>query len=365
MRIILLGAPGSGKGTQSQRLVETHHIPQISTGDLLRAAVARGSELGLAAKAAMDAGQLVADAIVLGMIRERLAEPDAQRGFILDGFPRNLEQARALEELLGELHRPLDAVVLLDVDPEQLVRRIAGRRTCRLCGRVFNTLTAPPEPGEHCPVGGAAHELFQRPDDREETVAERLRVYEEKTRPLVDFYHARHLLRRISAEGSVEAVAARLESVVQSLLGAEPTHVRPPGPAARSRVSARAGRRRRIHRRVAAGARARAAARRATAPRRLGAATPETKRPGGGSIARAAAAKKRPAKRGSSAAGQRARGTAKRGVSKRVAANRVAAKRTAPRRAATKGHASAKRAATKRAATKRATTKRRTARRGK
>src|SRR6185312_12004205 len=130
MRIVLLGAPGSGKGTQSQRLVQRHGIPQISTGDLLRAAVANGTELGLKAKEAMDAGRLVEDEIVLGMIRERLAEPDTRDGFILDGFPRNLAQARALDEMLAELGQPLDSVVQLEVDYGELTRRISGRRSC-------------------------------------------------------------------------------------------------------------------------------------------------------------------------------------------------------------------------------------------
>jgi adenylate kinase len=179
MRIVLLGAPGSGKGTQSQRLVQDYGIPQISTGDLLRAAVAKGSPLGLQARQAMDAGRLVEDEIVLGMIRERLAEPDAQRGFILDGFPRNLEQARALDTLLSELGQPLDAVVQMDVEYSELTRRIAGRRTCSDCGRVFNVFTSPATQAQSqtCPKTGAPHRLFQRPDDNEETVAQRLKVY--------------------------------------------------------------------------------------------------------------------------------------------------------------------------------------------
>jgi adenylate kinase len=215
MRIILLGAPGSGKGTQSQRLIERHPIPQVSTGDLLRAAVAKGSPLGLKAKAAMDAGQLVSDEIVLGMIRERLAEPDAARGFILDGFPRNLAQAQALDGLLGELGQPLDAVIVMEVDPVELVRRIAGRRSCRRCGRVFNVITAPPAPGETCPATGGPHDLFQRPDDNEATVAERLRVYDEKTRPLVDFYAARGILHKVSAEGDVDEVTRRVGAALE------------------------------------------------------------------------------------------------------------------------------------------------------
>src|SRR5260370_11485052 len=212
MRIVLLGAPGSGKGTQSQRLVERAGIPQISSGDLLRAAVARGTELGRQAKEAMDGGRLVDDSLVLGMIRERLGEPDTRRGFILDGFPRNLAQAHALERLLASLRQPLDAVVQLDVDYRELVRRISGRRTCADCGRVFNLLTCPPAAthSELCPKTGAPHRLTQRPDDNEATVAERPRGYDAQTRPLIELYPARGLLRVIDAEGDVDEVTRRL-----------------------------------------------------------------------------------------------------------------------------------------------------------
>ncbi len=211
MRIVLLGAPGSGKGTQSQRLVERVGIPQISTGDLLRAAVTKGTELGRRAKEAMDSGRLVDDSLVLGMIRERLGEPDTRKGFILDGFPRNLAQAHALDHLLEALKQPLDAVVQLEVDYGELVRRISGRRTCADCGRVFNLLTSPPTGANaHCPVTAQPHRLVQRPDDNEATVSERLRVYDEKTRPLIDFYRARGLLRVIDAEGDLDAVTRRL-----------------------------------------------------------------------------------------------------------------------------------------------------------
>jgi adenylate kinase len=212
MRIVLLGAPGSGKGTQAQRLIERARIPQISTGDLLRAAVARGSELGRQAREAMDSGRLVDDSLVLGMIRERLDEADTRRGFILDGFPRNLAQAHALERLLDSLGKPLDAVVQLEVDSAELARRISGRRTCADCGRVFNVLTAPPsgKADETCPKTGAPHRLVQRPDDNEATVAERLRVYDEKTLPLIDFYRARGLLQVIDAKAGVDEVSRRL-----------------------------------------------------------------------------------------------------------------------------------------------------------
>jgi adenylate kinase len=217
MRIVLLGAPGSGKGTQSQRLVAHHGIPQISTGDLLRAAVANRTPLGLKAKEAMDLGNLVDDEIVLGMIRERLAEPDTAKGFILDGFPRNLAQAQALDALLNELGQPLDAVVQMDVDYEELIRRISGRRSCADCGRVFNVFSTPTEQiqQESCPKTGAPHKLFQRPDDTEETVANRLKVYEEKTKPLIEFYGDKGMLQSINAEGDVDEITRRLESALQ------------------------------------------------------------------------------------------------------------------------------------------------------
>ena len=217
MRIVLLGAPGSGKGTQSERLVKRLGIPQISTGDLLRAAVAGGTELGRRAKAAMDGGRLVDDALVLGMIRERLAAADVRRGFILDGFPRNLAQAEALERLLETLRQPLDAVVQFEVDYGELVRRISGRRTCQDCCQVFNLLTSPPTGADAlCPKTGAPHRLMQRPDDNEATVTERLRVYDAKTRPLIEFYRARGLLRVIDAEGEVDEVTQRLLQAIGS-----------------------------------------------------------------------------------------------------------------------------------------------------
>lgn len=219
MRIVLLGAPGSGKGTQAQRLIQRLGIPQISTGDLLRAAVARGTPLGLAAKAIMDAGKLVDDATMLGIIRERLAEPDAQAGFILDGFPRTLAQADGLAELLDSLGTPLEAVVLFEVDYGELVRRIAGRRNCPTCGRVFNVhkdaLGDPPR----CPVCPEHPLLSQRPDDNEATVERRLAVYDEQTRPLVAYYRAKGLLRVIDAEASVEQVAARLDAALGVVAG--------------------------------------------------------------------------------------------------------------------------------------------------
>lgn len=214
MRIVLLGAPGSGKGTQAQRLIDRHGVPQISTGDLLRAAVAAGTELGRRAKAIMDAGKLVDDATMLGIIRERLGQPDAQRGFILDGFPRTIAQADGLHALLGELGQPLDAVVLMEVDPDQLFKRLTGRRTCRKCQRVFNVYTAPPSVPPPCGGQCETPDLFQRPDDSEETIGKRLAVYEAQTRPLVDYYRGRGMLRVVDAEGDIDAVTRRLEQAL-------------------------------------------------------------------------------------------------------------------------------------------------------
>jgi adenylate kinase len=161
----------------------------------------------------MDAGQLVDDRTMLGIIRERLARPDAKRGFILDGFPRTIVQADGLAGLLDEIGQPVDGVVLFDIDPLVLERRLAGRRTCRRCGRVFHVESNPPRPGELC-NGGRPHDLFQRPDDSEETVRRRLAVYRERTQPLIDYYAAKRLLRRIDADGSLDDVNARLEAAI-------------------------------------------------------------------------------------------------------------------------------------------------------
>ncbi len=214
MRIVLLGAPGSGKGTQAQRLIDKYAVPQVSTGDLLRAAVAAGTPLGRHAKATMDAGKLVDDATMLGIIRERLAAADATNGFILDGFPRTIPQADGLDALLAEIGQPLQAVVLMEVDAEQLFRRLTGRRTCRTCGRVFNVYTAPAPVPPPCGARCQAPDMFQRPDDSEATIGKRLEVYAAQTRPLVEYYGSRGLLVRVDAEGDIDVVTARLEAAL-------------------------------------------------------------------------------------------------------------------------------------------------------
>jgi adenylate kinase len=212
MRIVMLGAPGSGKGTQAQRIQKDHGLPQVSTGDLLRRAVADKTALGQKAKKAMDAGELVPDEIVLGMIKERIAQADAQRGFVLDGFPRNTTQANSLDALLAELKLKLDRVVLMDLDFEILMKRLTGRRTCSKTGAVLNVYFSSPAELEACRKAGG--ELVQRDDDNEATIRNRLQVYERQTAPLVDYYTKKGLLATISATGEVDAVYSRLKSAI-------------------------------------------------------------------------------------------------------------------------------------------------------
>lgn len=215
MRIVLLGAPGSGKGTQSQLLVKTYGVPQISTGDLLRGAVAQGTALGLRAKSAMDAGKLVDDDTVLGMIHERLAQPDAAKGFILDGFPRNIAQAEALGTMLAGIGKPLEAVVLLNLDLGVLFKRLTGRRICQTCGQVFNLFTSPPDTAAHRQQCGHEPVLIQRPDDREEVIGKRLEVYDAQTKPLIKYYTAAKLLRVVDADAEMGVVFKSIQDAVQ------------------------------------------------------------------------------------------------------------------------------------------------------
>lgn len=208
MRIVLLGAPGSGKGTQAKMLMAERNIPQVSTGDMLRQAIANGTRFGLQAKAVMDAGNLAPDEVVLGIIRERIGQPDAENGFILDGFPRTTRQALDLEELLDELGTPLDTAVLLDIDFDILKKRLTGRRTCSITGTLLNVYFSSQDELDACTLAGG--ELLQRVDDNEETISNRLNVYHERTEPLIDFYQSRGRLITIDAEGTVDEVYARL-----------------------------------------------------------------------------------------------------------------------------------------------------------
>ena len=212
MRIVLLGAPGSGKGTQAKKLMADRNIPQISTGDILRAAVAAGTRFGQQAKAVMDAGNLVSNDIMLGIISERLAEADAADGFILDGFPRTRQQALDLEELLDQMGTPLNAAVLMDVDFEILMKRLTGRRTCSLTGKLLNVYFSPQEELDECTNAGG--ELIQREDDNEKTIGNRLDVYRQQTEPLVDFYEKRDKLKKVDADGSIDEVYERFQQAL-------------------------------------------------------------------------------------------------------------------------------------------------------
>jgi adenylate kinase len=213
MRIVLLGAPGSGKGTQAKKLMADRNIPQISTGDMLREAVAHGTRFGQQAKLTIDSGNLVPDDVVLGIISERLDRPDAADGFILDGFPRTEQQALDLEELLDQLGTPLDAAVLLDIDFEVLMKRLTGRRTCSLTGQLLNIHFSSQAELDACTNAGG--KLIQREDDNEKTIASRLDVYHARTEPLIEFYRGRGKLKVIEAQGDVDEVYGRLLEALQ------------------------------------------------------------------------------------------------------------------------------------------------------
>lgn len=213
MKLILLGPPGAGKGTQAKMLMDRYGIPQISTGDILRAAVKAGTPMGLRAKSFMDAGGLVPDDVVVGIVRERIQEDDCKAGFILDGFPRTVPQADALAEALTALGRPLDAVVSLAVDVEALVERLTGRRTCRDCGLGYHVTFAAPKAAGICDACGG--ELVQRDDDREETIRRRLDVYNEQTSPLIDYYRKSGLLSEVDGMLSMDAVQDEILAILR------------------------------------------------------------------------------------------------------------------------------------------------------
>ncbi|MGA1844652.1 MAG: adenylate kinase [bacterium] len=203
-RLIFLGAPGAGKGTQAQRLSEIHAIPQISTGDILRQAVKDKTPLGQKAASYMDAGKLVPDEVVIGIIEERVKERDCLNGFILDGFPRTIPQAEALDQVLDRMDMAIDAAVYFEVPEELLVKRLSGRRVCRSCGANYNIYFNPPEKDGICPKCGG--ELYQRSDDQEETIKNRLKVYGDQTEPLIGFYRRKNRLVTIDGSGSMDAI---------------------------------------------------------------------------------------------------------------------------------------------------------------
>jgi adenylate kinase len=207
VRLVLVGPPGAGKGTQAQFIAEHLQVPKISTGDIFRANVSAGTPLGVQAKAYMDRGDLVPDDVTVEMVRNRLHEPDAATGFLLDGFPRTVPQAEVLDDMLREIDAKLDVVLELVVDDDEVIRRLSGRRTCRTCNRIWHVDFDPPQVPGRCDLDGG--ELYQRDDDRAETIANRLRVYAESTAPLVAYYAERGLLVGIDATGPVDDVTQR------------------------------------------------------------------------------------------------------------------------------------------------------------
>lgn len=214
MNVVLLGAPGAGKGTQAALIVEKYGIPHISTGDILRKAVADEMPLGVTAKGYMDKGELVPDAVVIGLVKDRLTAPDTAGGFILDGFPRTEVQANALDAALDQMGKPLDAAVNVKVDPEALTKRLTARRTCTVCGRIYNLLSDPPSHPGRCDACDG--ELYQRDDDTVETVTNRLNVYERSTAPLIGYYRDKGLLREIDGDRPVDAVFADVVAALEA-----------------------------------------------------------------------------------------------------------------------------------------------------
>jgi len=217
VRVVLVGPPGAGKGTQAQFIASHLSIPKISTGDIFRANVSGGTPLGKLAKEYMDRGDLVPDEVTIAMVRDRLSEDDAQAGFLLDGFPRNVPQAEVLKKMLADWGVALDAVLELKVDDEEVIRRLSGRRTCRSCGKVWHLVFDPPSTEGRCDACGG--ELFQRDDDREETIRRRLEVYQEQTAPLISFYTGEQILVSVDATGPVDEVTQRAMAVLRRFVG--------------------------------------------------------------------------------------------------------------------------------------------------
>lgn len=215
MNLVLMGLPGAGKGTQAEQIVDKYHIPHISTGDMFRAAIKDNTELGLQAKSFMDKGELVPDEVTVGIVRERLLKDDCKNGFLLDGFPRTVAQAEALESILTDMNRKIDYVINIQVPEEILVERLTGRRICKSCGATYHLVFNPPKEAEVC--DRCEGELYQRPDDNEETVQNRLNVNIKQTQPLLDFYNEKGYLRNINGEQDIDKVFSDIDELLQLL----------------------------------------------------------------------------------------------------------------------------------------------------
>jgi adenylate kinase len=213
MRLVLLGAPGAGKGTQAMKLIDKYGIPQISTGDILRKAVADGTPLGKEAKSYMNKGELVPDSVVIGLVKERLTQDDCRKGYILDGFPRTTPQAEELDKVLSSMNSPLDVALSVGVDTDILMKRLTGRRTCKSCQQMYNVHFTPSQKEGVCDK--CSGELFQRDDDKEETIKNRLDVYEKSTAPLIDYYGKKSILKSVEGMGSVDDIFNQICSVIE------------------------------------------------------------------------------------------------------------------------------------------------------
>jgi adenylate kinase len=215
MRLIIFGPPGAGKGTQASRISDKHGLPHISTGDMLRAAVKEGTDLGRLAKSYMDKGELVPDDVVTGIIRERVRKKDSKDGFMLDGFPRTIPQAKALDKMLDDEGLKIGAVISIEVDDEELVKRISGRRVCEKCGAMYHIIFDPPRNSGYC--NKCDGRLYQRDDDSEGVVRNRLQVYKSQTEPLKEYYESTGILKGVKGTGTVDEVFSKIERILKTL----------------------------------------------------------------------------------------------------------------------------------------------------